>query len=236
MGGMKLSNKAKIISTTLIIASLICGIFMLYYGISGTLKLNKVSKNYETTEGYLLDYSLYSEGKYDIARKKQTSDTYRLIYNYTVDGQEYTVSTDFGTSFIPKVGSTKEIKYNPNNPEEAMIVGPNKNIGLIFIGVLFISVPLFIMFGMLSSMGYLQKVSDDTVGMAIGFYFVVVGYGAIYMIIGEYSIKRIFKFFSSSFTLPLLIPILLIVVGIYLFIKSLLFSKKANTKKKSKKR
>lgn len=52
-----------------------------------------------------------------------------------------------------------------------------------------------------------------------------VSYGALYMIAGSLSPAKIFKYFTASFSLPLLIPILMIAAGIYLLIKGVFFSK-----------
>lgn len=108
-----------IVPTAFIIVSLLFGILILSFGITSTIKLRMISKNYKPTVGYLVDYSLYSKGSYNIAGTMQTSASYRLIYNYNVAGQKYTISTDYGTSSIPELGSTREIKYNSNNPKRS---------------------------------------------------------------------------------------------------------------------
>lgn len=69
--------------------------------------------------------------------------TYRLIYTYQVDGQEYTVSTDMGVGMVPEYGSVKEIQYNPKNPDDAFISGPNSHLFKIFFGLFFIAIPSF---------------------------------------------------------------------------------------------
>ncbi len=127
-----MSRGAKAVVIVLLIICLLCGILMLFLGISGVMRTNRETKGYETVQGYLLDYRLYEKGEYDPEKKEQTSDTYTLIYNYTVDGREYTASTDYGASFVPSIGSTKEIKYNPQNPQEAIVTGTNQNTAMIF--------------------------------------------------------------------------------------------------------
>ena len=148
---------AKIISSLLIAVCLIAGVIMLSLGISDTLELSKSTKGYEITTGYFSDYSLYSEGGYDAARKTHTSDTYSLTYNYNVDGREYTITTDYGTSFVPEKGSEREIRYNPDAPSEAVIVGSSSGSILIFMGLFFIIIPVIILSAML---GWLQRAGN----------------------------------------------------------------------------
>ncbi|HIZ16948.1 MAG TPA: DUF3592 domain-containing protein [Firmicutes bacterium] len=217
---------AKIISSLLIAVCLIAGVIMLSLGISDTLELSKSTKGYEITTGYFSDYSLYSEGGYDAARKTHTSDTYSLTYNYNVDGREYTITTDYGTSFVPEKGSEREIRYNPDAPSEAVIVGSSSGSILIFMGLFFIIIPVIILSAML---GWLQRLPSRLVPAILGLILIFVSYGALYMIAGSLSPAKIFKYFTVSFSLPLIIPIIMIAAGIYLLIKGIFFSKSNET-------
>lgn len=229
-----MGNLGRIIKSAMIILALLIGIFLMYFGISGTIKLNGNSKNFEKVDGYLIDYSLYSEGEYDRANGRSTNDTYTLIYKYVVNGQEYTLSTEYGTGIIPEKGSVQEIRYNPKNPNEAVIVGFNINHFLIFAGFFFIAVPLHMMFNYLSSIGWFKKVPSELSSAMTGIYFIVIGCGVIYLATGQNSIKGVFESLFSSFHLIFLVPILFIVLGTYFIIKSLfsagkqMFNKKEN--------
>ena len=79
-----MNRGAKAVVIVLLIICLLCGILILILGISGAMQINRETKGYETVQGYLLDYRLYEKGEYDPVKKEQTSDTYTLIYNYTV--------------------------------------------------------------------------------------------------------------------------------------------------------
>ncbi len=81
-------NFKTIVSSLLVCSALIIGIVCLYFGIKDTYKLNNITKEYSTTNGYFKDYDIYSKSKDGI--------TYKLIYTYEVDGKEYTVATDYG--------------------------------------------------------------------------------------------------------------------------------------------
>ena len=115
----------------LLFITFIVGICLIYFGIKNQNELKEKSKDYLETEGYYTSYSTYGE-----------SDTHKLIYTYEVDGKEYNISTDYGTMIIPKENSTKIIKYDKNNPEEAIIEGINRNNINICLGAVFIIISI----------------------------------------------------------------------------------------------
>ena len=115
---------------------ILIGIIMLYFGASSLLKKVIKTSNYVDIVGYFVDYEIYDSD--------EDGATYKLIYSYTINDNEYTVSTDYGTSIIPKEGSTRNIKYNPNDPSQAIIAGGSREIILLLIGFMFTMIP-FIM-------------------------------------------------------------------------------------------
>lgn len=216
----KLSPNFKvIISISLIGFCIICGLIMLFSGIKGVYESNIKTKNYKEVEGNFAYYDIYS--------KDEDGTTYKLTYTYVVDEQEYTVSTNYGTGLIPEENSTKTIKYNPDNPKEAVIVGSSNSLFLLFMGFMFIMVPTIILLGALSTFGIFRKIKIDFIGIIIGMTFIVIGSGAFYMITGSFSIVEFFKSYSLSYLIPFLIMSLFVVVGIYLIIKSLFLNKKS---------
>lgn len=115
----------------LLFITFIVGICLIYFGIKNQNELKEKSKDYLETEGYYTSYSTYGE-----------SDTHKLIYTYEVDGKEYNISTDYGAMIIPKENSTKIIKYDKNNPEEAIIEGINRNNIDICLGAVFVIISI----------------------------------------------------------------------------------------------
>lgn len=221
--------RVKIIVTKILIGlSLIIGVWSLFSGIKGMIELQIISRDYETTEGYFCDYEVYSEGGYDAVRRRHTNDTYRLFYTYQVDGQEYTVSTDMGLGMLPDDGSVKTIQYNPENPEDAFISGPNSHSFKIFFGMFFIAIPSFFIWLLKpekkKSNKKQKKTAIDGVGTAIGLTLMFFSYGMLYFITGELSPIGIVNFYRTSFIVPMAIPILLIAAGGYLFLRSLFFN------------
>lgn len=196
----------------LIAIILLVGIFCLFFGIKNTYYSNQKTKNYLTTTAYYNNYEIYDVDDSD------NNTTYRLIYVYKVNDKEYTIKTDYGTSFIPDKNSEKQIKYNPNNPSEAIFLGLNKNNILIYFGAFFFLVGMMFVFIFLFISGVFDKAKIDILGLCIGLVFFIIGIGFISFQLAELSsLSAVIK--SLSFFI--LIPILFIVVGFFEIIKSL---------------
>lgn len=209
----------KIVGVLLIGVCLLSGILMLVFGIKNTYELNKKTENYQVTQGYLTDYELRESGS---ASKKSYS--YYLIYSYVVDGMEYTVTTDYGSGSVPEIGSTKDIKYNPQNPEDAVISGLNGNIILIFMGVMFTLIPGVFVMGFLKSAGLFEKCRISIFDLFVGLVPIVIGVGAFYLMADGFSLKKAFAA-GGPFAL---IPFLLIAAGVLVIVKNV-FPKKDDT-------
>lgn len=203
-------NFSIIISSFLVLLVLIIGITCLYFGIKDTYKLNKITREYMTTNGYFRDYDIYNTSK--------DGTTYKLFYTYEIDEKEYTISTDYGVGYISETNSVREIKYNPNNPNEAIIVGTNSSNFLIFFGAFFTLGGTVFVLAALKMKGTFDKVKIDIVGTYIGFVMLIVGVGIILFQTGTTSsfIETI-KIMGFWF----LIPVLFIGIGIFQIVKCL---------------
>lgn len=199
---------------------LIAGIFLLGFGIKNTYELKKETENYAVAEGYLSDYELRESGS-----STDRSYSYYLIYSYVVDGREYTVTTDYGSGSVPEIGSTKEIKYNPQNPEEAVIAGMNGSIIMIFMGVMFILIPGVFIMGFLTNAGVFEKCPIRIFDLFIGLVPIVIGVGAFYLMADGFSVKAAFSA-GGPFAL---IPFLLIAAGVFIIIKNVFPKKDASS-------
>ena len=208
------------------ILCLVIGVVLLFFGIKSTVHAAYVSAQYETTQGTLVDYTLEKDAEYDAARRKHTSATYSLCYQYTVDGQDYTIVTDYSTSALPALGSTRDVLYDPQDPSKSMLNGVTANTALIFIGLFFAGIPSFMLYLLLRSDRRDKKPGRvDPVGLWAGLIFALVGWGSLCMMCGSFSIKGIFAFLTTSFTLWALIPFMMLVVGILVAFKSIRFRK-----------
>lgn len=207
-------NFQMVVSSFLVLSVLGVGIASLFFGIRNTYKLKVKTKGYLTTNGYFKDYSIYNINK--------DKTTYKLIYIYEVNGKEYTIVTDYGVGAesIPEINNKREIKYNSANPAEAVLSGTNKNNFLIYFGMFFtLGGSIFVLFA-LSLKGVFDKVKFNIIGTYIGVMCIIVGIGIILLQNGTtLSLLGTIK----SLKIWIVIPILFIVSGIYLMIKSLFF-------------
>lgn len=206
-----------IVSCFLVVSVLLIGTFCLFFGIRDTYKLNEKTKGYLTTEGYFKDYSIYTIDK--------DETTYKLIYIYKVDEKEYTITTDYGieTKFLPEINSKREIKYDPNNPSEAILSGTNRNNFLIYFGAFFTLGGSVFVLAALYIKGVFDKLKIDIMGIYVGIVCIIIGIGIILFQNGttSYLLGTI-----KSLGIWILIPVLLIVSGIWLTIKSLFLKNK----------
>ena len=60
--------------------------------------------------------------KYNIKRDNKKDPFYYAIIEYEVTGKKYQIQNTVGVDRAGKLGIKRKIKYNPNNPEEAMLV------------------------------------------------------------------------------------------------------------------
>lgn len=222
-----LSNKRKskfnlkiIFSCLLVLAVLASGFLCLFIGIKDTYNFNQKTKDYVTTD--FKDYNIYNID--------EEGTTYKLIYEYEVDGKKYMVSTDYGVEKIPAVNSVRKVKYDPNNYEKAVLVGTNRNNGLIYFGAFFVLGGMVFVLIFLQIKGVFDKIKIDVIGTYIGVIFTIIGIGIILLQNGMTS-----SFIETVKTMGfwILIPFMFIIVGIFQTIKCLLLPKlKMNSNRK----
>lgn len=207
-----------IVSSFLVGSILLIGIACLFVGIKDTYKLNKITKEYRQTTGYLIGYKLYNT----TTNSKKQDITYKLVYEYKVNEKKYTVSTEYGVTKIPKQNSPRKVKYNSKNPKEAILAGTNSKNFLIYFGAFFTLGAFTFILAALQLKGAFSKTKIDIIGLYLGFVFLIVGIGIILSQVGgALSILDIIKHMGFW----LVIPILFIMVGIFQIIKCLFSNK-----------
>lgn len=112
----------------------IVGIVLVIIGTSLEVKMNNNTQDYVETIGY------YKNSTY-VSTNDEGSKLYKLNYEYIAYGETYLVSTNYSTNSIPKIGEEETIKYNPRNPNEAVITSKTIYGTLILIGILFVILP-----------------------------------------------------------------------------------------------
>ncbi len=191
-----------IISVFLISIVLIIGITLLVIGIKDTYRLSKISKDYLTTNGYFNDYEIYNRDRDGV--------TYKLSYVYEVKGKKYNVSTNYGTGSIPEKNSVRKVKYNPDNPKEAILVGTNSSNFLIFFGGFFTLGGLAFVLGALHIRGAFDRFKIDVIGTYLGLAFLIIGIGIILV---QYGTASSFIETIKSLGFWIIIPLLFVIIG-----------------------
>ena len=210
-------NPEIVVGGFLVGITLLIGIVCLYIRIKETYKLSKVTKGYDTINGYFADYDIYNSD--------EDGTTYKLIYTYEVKGKKYTVATDYGVSSIPDKNSIREVKYDPSSPNKSILSGTNdKNFIIYFGGFFTLGAIAFILVAM-KIKGVFDKVKIDVVGFYFGFVIFITETDFI-LIQNSTTTSFIETIKSPGFWI--IIPLLLIVAGLFQMIKCLFF-KQLNT-------
>ncbi len=123
-------EKWKVISFIMITSIIISGIAILML-IMGQMKAETL-KGYVKTEANLIELK---EHRIDL----NDTITYYQRYEYKVNGKKYQIETDYSSNYVKK---QKLIKYNPENPSEAIL--PDGNIFLVIglMVVFFVMLPI----------------------------------------------------------------------------------------------
>jgi hypothetical protein len=213
--------KIKIIVGGLLLLSFLCGLYLIFQGGTELYQRYVTTQNYQETTGYFSDYDIYHSDEDDT--------TYRLIYTYQVDGQEYTVATDYGSGYLPKRGSESTVKYDPQQPEKAVLGGVSRGISFLFIGLLFLLVPVFMALGLLWLLGPDRPWLLPIIEIGMGAMMLFFGAGVYYLLCnGSFSPKAGWENGGPW----ILIPLLMMIAGIFQVVRSIFFRNKAKTKRK----
>lgn len=94
-------------------------------------------------ENYIQTTGVFVKAYESANTSNEGATMYNLVYEYNVDEKQYTYTTSYSTSVIPKEGSVIKIKYDPENPYNAY--SNSFNVFQI-IGVFFIFIPLIMIF------------------------------------------------------------------------------------------
>jgi len=74
--------------------------------------------------------------KHNVKEDNSKNPFYYAIIEYEVAGKKYQIQNTVGVDSKGELGVKRKIKYNPNNPEEAMLVKDWSHILLIFVLVI----------------------------------------------------------------------------------------------------
>lgn len=109
----------------------VVGIVLLYFAISSIKTYNEKSKTFIEITSTIVDYKYNDEG------------LQAIVVEYVVDGETYQKISNTYTNMPKSIGTEVPIKYNPNNPKDAIWVSDSNNIVLPIAGVAFTLVGIF---------------------------------------------------------------------------------------------
>ena len=128
-----IDKKGLIIGIVVLIIGIGLGIFS-YFNIKS---YNEKDKTYKEAEAVIVDYN------YEI--DTDNGDELRaIIVEYEVDGRKYRKESDSYSTITKSIGDKVMVKYNPNNPSEAIWKSDSSNIIVPIVSGLFVLVGIFV--------------------------------------------------------------------------------------------
>jgi cytochrome c oxidase assembly protein Cox11 len=198
-------NKPQIL---MLLVFIFIGFVLMFFGTKNIYDIILKTKDYISVSGNFVGVNSCSAD--------EDGETCTLKYQYIVGDEEYFVSTDYGSGVIPKIGTIKTIKYNPNNPSESVIDGFNYGGGLLFIGFIFAAIPFLLLFAKYTERNSSNKKEDviknKIFGVSIGLVFTIMGCASYYTLCAGGDSLSIAVAFQNA-GLWLLIPMMFILVG-----------------------
>ena len=210
-------KKAFLIGKVMVILFIIIGLGLFTEGAIKTYERAQLTEGYEETPGYYVYKELYSEAEYDRIKGTQNNATYSLVYEYYVSNEIYTVKTDYGTEAIPDRGYETTVYYNPYNPAEAVVAGPSGATLLLFIGAMFVLVPVVMIIGSLAIKGSFGLNGNRVMDLVIGVVFTGFSVGMLYMMAGTFNPAVIWMVAG----LWSIIPVLMTICGLMVLIRGI---------------
>lgn len=103
----------------------IVGIALLCFAVSSIKTYNEKNETFVETTSRVVDYKYNDEG------------LQAIVVEYVVDGQTYQKVSNSYSNMPKSIGTEVSIKYNPNNPQDAIWTSDSTNIILPIVGVVF---------------------------------------------------------------------------------------------------
>jgi len=184
----------------LVVFFILPGFYALFIGFDELYNSEIKAKEYIPIEGTLTSYEKICDSD---------GCSYSAAYTYTVDNLEYSIRSRIMHNYRPEVGNIIEIRYNPTNPKEAIIVNDSATPFLLFFGFLFVGIPTFCILA-----SVLDK-EGKAFNILLGLFFIIIGSGTIIFLgFSEHNPFSIVTALKSSGFL-IIIPIAFLILGLY---------------------
>lgn len=126
----------------------IVGIALLCFAVSSIKTYNEKNETFVETTSRVVDY------KYNDERLQA------IVVEYVVDGQTYQKVSNSYSNMPKSIGTEVSIRYNPNNPQDAIWTSDSTNIVLPIIGVVFILAGVIVVISSIKN-GKKQKMLEE---------------------------------------------------------------------------
>ena len=109
---------------------LLFGVIVCTIGVIIFFVTNHRTRGFNTTEGIAVEQELL--------RDEEGNRSYFFTYEYRVNGVVYRITNPVacGGAFCSSIGDTRNVRYNPDNPEEAVLVGVAIHTIMIVVGII----------------------------------------------------------------------------------------------------
>ena len=106
--------------------------FSLVWAIINIISRSKKKKTFTLIDGKVVDYA--------VSRNSDGPDSYRIIAEYIVDGVSYLINpTSYSGTTRAKhpIGSIVKVRYNPENPADAIFDKDGGSVLMLIVGIAF---------------------------------------------------------------------------------------------------
>ena len=126
----------------------IVGVALLCFAVSSIKTYNEKNETFVETTSRVVDY------KYNDERLQA------IVVEYVVDGQTYQKVSNSYSNMPKSIGTEVSIRYNPNNPQDAIWTSDSTNIVLPIVGVVFILAGVIVVISSIKN-GKKQKMLEE---------------------------------------------------------------------------
>ena len=136
----------------------IIGIAVLIFAVSSIKTYNEKNKTFVEITSRVVDYKYDDEG------------LQAIVVEYVVDGQTYQKISNTYSNMPKSIGTEVSIKYNPNNPRDAIWTTDSTNIILPIFGAVFTLVGFFVIISNVKNTKKQNQLEEQFVEQANGLY------------------------------------------------------------------
>ena len=126
----------------------IVGIALLCFAVSSIKTYNEKNETFVETTSKVVDYKYNDEG------------LQAIVVEYVVDGQTYQKVSNSYSNMPKSIGTEVSVKYNPNNPQDAIWTSDSTNIILPIFGAVFTLAGVIVVISSIKK-GKTQKMIED---------------------------------------------------------------------------